>query len=196
MFTGIIEQLGKVKSIENYSGIRCLRIESEDIALDTKIGDSIAVNGVCLTVTKIDGKILSFEVVSETLNNTNLKDVKINDKVNLERSLKLQDKLGGHLVSGHVDCLGIIRKKFSRSGTEVFEIAVPSEFSRNIVDKGSVALDGISLTVAKVSGNVLSVNVIPHTLKETTLGLKSCSVKLNVEFDVIGKYVKSFLKDK
>ncbi|MFC1594725.1 riboflavin synthase [Candidatus Omnitrophota bacterium] len=194
MFTGIIEELGIVKEVKNYRGIRCLVIDTKNVSQGTKVGDSIAVNGVCLTVTSIKKTLLSFEVLSETLTTTNLKDVSVKNTVNLERSLKLNDRLSGHLVSGHIDCVGIVRGKTTRGGTTLFEIAVPEEFSRNMVVKGSVACDGISLTIAKLKGNIFSVNIIPHTLKTTTLGVKTCSGKVNVEFDMVGKYVKSFSK--
>ncbi|MFC1703713.1 riboflavin synthase [Candidatus Omnitrophota bacterium] len=190
MFTGIIEELGTIEKIKNYQGIRCFVIKTKEVCKDTLVGDSIAVNGVCLTVTKIDNQVLSFEVVAETLETTNLKQAKLKDKVNLERSLKLNDRLSGHLVSGHIDCVGVIRKKTVRSGTTIFEIALPEEFSKNIVAKGSVAIDGISLTVAKVQGNVFSVNIIPHTLESTTLGKRVCSDKVNLELDMVGKYVQ------
>lgn len=194
MFTGIIEELGVVEKIDSYRGIRRLKIKTEKVLQDARVGDSISVNGACLTITSIENNNLSFEVMPETLNNTDLKNLKVKDKVNLERALKLNDRLSGHLVSGHIDCLGVIRNKSNLSGNVVFDIAIANELMKYVVDKGSVAVDGISLTVAKIRGNVFSVNIIPHTLKNTTLAFKTPSDKVNIEFDLVGKHISSILK--
>ncbi len=187
MFTGIIEEIGKVKRIAYKAGAILLEINAKTTLVDTKIGDSIAVNGTCLTVVSIGNSYFSFEVMAQTFKNTNLGLLKIGQAVNLERSLKVGDRISGHFVSGHIDCLGLVRKKSLRNGNVEFEIAVPSAFVRYCLPKGSISLDGISLTLAKVCGNVFNVCIIPHTLKNTTLNFKGPSDKLNVEFDILAK---------
>ena len=155
--------------------------------VDTRFGESIAVNGVCLTVISIAGSSVGFEVMDTTLKNTNLGLLKIGAQVNLERSLKMGDRISGHFVSGHIDCLGVVRKKGLRNGSIEFEISVPFEFMRYCLPKGSVSVDGISLTLAKISVNTFTVCIIPHTLKNSTLNFKGHSDKLNVEFDILAK---------
>jgi len=187
MFTGIIEELGKIKKIIHKSGVILLEISAKNILADAKIGDSIAVNGVCLTIISIGKNCLSFEVMNTTLKNTNLGLLKIGQEVNLERSLKVGDRISGHFVNGHVDCLGLVRKKSIRNGNIEFDIAVAPNFMRYCLPKGSISLDGISLTLAKVQGNIFSVSIIPHTFKNTTLSSRGPSDKLNVEFDILAK---------
>jgi len=187
MFTGIVEELGKVKKITSKTGVTLLEISAKDVLADTKIGDSIAINGVCLTIVAIGKNCLSFEVMNTTLKNTNLGLLKIGQEVNLERSLKVGDRISGHFVNGHVDCLGLVRKKSLRNGNIEFDIAVAPVFMRYCLPKGSISLDGISLTLAKVQGNIFSVSIIPHTFKNTTLNSKGPSDKLNVEFDILAK---------
>jgi len=187
MFTGIVEELGKVKGIRHKAGVINLEISAKDILADTKIGDSIAANGVCLTVVSLTNSSVSFEIISQTLETTNLGLLKIGQAVNLERSLKVGDRVSGHFVTGHIDCLGLVRKKSLRNGNIEFEIAIPSVFTRYCLPKGSVSLDGISLTLAECLGNVFRVCIIPHTIKNTTLNSKGSSDKLNVEFDILAK---------
>lgn len=196
MFTGIIEELGKVVKIESLRGDRILTVKASQATESVKKGDSIAVNGVCLTATGIEKDNLSFEVIPETIDKTNLKFLKVSDLVNLERALKVNDRLGGHLISGHIDSVGIIRKKVFALGGYKFEIAVEKDLMQFIVPKGSVAVDGISLTVGEIRGNIFSVYIIPHTLKATTLGFKGPSNYVNIEVDILGKYVLSLLKSK
>ena len=188
MFTGIVEELGVVKNITRQGAIMGLSVKSTRCAQDAKVGDSIAVNGVCLTVVKTDAASLSFELLPETAGLTNLGKLKAGEKLNLERSLKIGDRLSGHFVSGHIDCLGIIRNKTYIARNPGFEIALPREFSKYIVPKGSVALDGISLTVVNKRSNVFTVYIIPHTLKNTTLGFKGPSAAVNIECDILAKY--------
>jgi len=194
MFTGIIEGLGSIGATRPAGQGKRLTIKA-DYALDqTKIGDSISVNGACLTVTKIEKDNLCFEVIPETIYKTNLKFVKVSESVNLERALKINDRLSGHLLSGHIDTIGIIRKKGFALGGYKFEIAVDKDWMSFIVPKGSIAVDGISLTVGEVKGNAFSVYIIPHTLKLTTLGFKGSSSYVNIEVDMLGKYVLSSVK--
>lgn len=190
MFTGIIEELGIVKNITKKGNVTVLSIKADKIIEGLKIGDSIAVNGVCLTAVNIDKGILSFELLSETVNITNLGKLRIGEKVNLERALKVGDRLSGHFVTGHIDCLGVIRNKTFFSGNLCFEIAVPAEFLKFLVSKGSVAVDGISLTIAAKKDSGFCVYLIPHTIKNATLGFKGASDKVNIEFDILAKYAK------
>lgn len=188
MFTGIIEELGTVKSISRKGDITVLSVETGRAAEGAKLGDSIALNGVCLTVIRIDKRTLSFELLSETSKLTNLSRLKISEKVNLERSLRMGDRLSGHFVTGHIDCPGIIRNKTYIAGNLCFEITVPFEFLKFIAPKGSVAVDGISLTVAGKRSNIFSIYIIPHTLRNTTLSFKGTSSQVNIEFDILAKY--------
>ncbi len=192
MFTGIIEELGEVKKISRRGAVTLFEVKADKVLAETKIGDSISVNGACLTVIKVEKDILSFEVMPETLKITNLGSIKLSDKVNLERSLKIGERLSGHFVTGHIDCMGIIRKKSYSNTNLCFEIAVPTEFSKYCIPKGSIAVDGISLTLVNIKSNNFSVYIIPHTLKNTTLGFKSPSHKVNIEFDILAKSSHGF----
>lgn len=189
MFTGIIEELGQVRRISRNTGVILLEINAKVSLIGTKVGDSIAVNGVCLTVVKIDPARsgVSFEVINTTGKNTNLGLLKIGQAVNLERSLKVGDRVSGHFVSGHIDCLGSVRRKSLRNGNLELAVAIPLLFMKYCLLKGSVSLDGVSLTLADKRANIFSVYVIPHTLKNTTLSFKGPSDKLNVEFDILAK---------
>ncbi|MBM3255358.1 MAG: riboflavin synthase [Candidatus Omnitrophica bacterium] len=192
MFSGIVEELGQVKNISRRSGnITVIEIGADKVLEDTLVGDSIAVNGACLTVTANKVGILSFEAMPETLKVTNLGRLKVLEKVNLERSLKVGDRISGHFVNGHIDCLGVIRNKKYMAGNLGLEIAVPLKFLPYAISKGSVALDGISLTIAEKSPATFSVYIIPHTLRNTTLSFKGPSDKLNVEFDILAKQAAS-----
>jgi len=187
MFSGIIEELGYVSRISRKGNNTILAVNATLIHQDVKTGDSISVNGACLTVVNKDAQSLSFEVMPETLKITNLGRLRITDKVNLERGLKLGDRLSGHFVTGHVDCLGNIRKKHYFNGNFGFEIAVPAEFRKFCLQKGSIAVDGVSLTIARRRSDTFAVYIIPHTLKNTTLGFKGPSDKVNIEFDILIK---------
>lgn len=187
MFTGIIEELGRVKRISPRAGVIFLEVSAKEVLLDTKIGDSISVNGVCLTVVSLGSNSVSFEVMQITGKQTNLGLLKIGQVVNLERSLRVGDRVSGHFVSGHIDCLGVVRKKSLRNGNLEFAVAIPPLFMKYCLPKGSISLDGVSLTLAAKRANVISVYIIPHTLKNTTLNFKGPSDKLNVEFDILAK---------
>lgn len=190
MFTGIVEELGQIEKICRRGKTTLLEIKAELASRDIKTGDSIAVNGVCLTLAGKNQGHLVFDVMPETLKVSNLGVLRIRDKVNLERALKIGDRLSGHFVTGHVDCAGIIRKKFYQENNLVFEIAVPAEFNAYIIPKGSIAVDGISLTIMKKSPPAFSVYIIPHTFKNTTLSFKGPSDKVNIEFDILVKKTK------
>jgi riboflavin synthase len=189
MFTGIVEEIGAVKGINKSSTGAALKIRTEKIHVDAKLGDSIAVNGACLSVTAINANIMSFDVIPETLKKTTLIDLKTGDSINLERSVKADARISGHFITGHVDYKGRINDIIKNQASIGFNISLPKEFSKFVVEKGSVALDGISLTVALVSKDNFTVYLIPHTLKNTTFGIKKKGDFVNVETDIIGKYV-------
>lgn len=187
MFSGIIEELGEVKRISKRAKNTLFEIKTSKVSEDTKIGDSISLNGVCLTVTKKEAQVLTFEAIPQTISVSNLGSLRISQKVNLERSLKVGDRLSGHFVTGHIDCTGIIRRKNYLNNNLCFEIAAPLEFMKYCFPKGSIAIDGISLTIVNKKSNTFSVYIIPHTFNNTTLGFKGPSDKVNLEFDILTK---------
>jgi len=187
MFTGIIEELGVVKKISRTGSIVILEISVSKINEGIKKGDSVSCNGTCLTVVNDNQGLLGFEIMPETIKTTNLGYLRAGEKINLERSLKVGDRISGHFVSGHIDCLGVIRKKINSSGNLILEIAVPTQYLKYCLLRGSVAVDGISLTIQEKKSGVFSVYIILHTLKETTLSFKGPSDKVNIEFDMLVK---------
>ena len=193
MFTGIIEDLGTVVRISRKGEDALLIVDAAMDLDDINIGDSISVSGACLTVTERGDKRFSADVSAETLARTNLKSLKTGDKVNLEKSLRLNSFLGGHLVLGHVDGIGKIQEKVSKANSIQFGLEIDAELGRHIVEKGSVAVDGISLTVNRCEKKRFYVNIIPHTARSTTLGFKKVADLVNIETDIIGKYVEKFL---
>jgi riboflavin synthase len=193
LFTGIIEELGTVLKLTSQKDSARLSVEALKILADTQIGDSIAVNGVCLTVTEISAKQFSVDIMYETLRKTNLLDLKPGNKVNLERALQLQTRLGGHLVSGHIDGIGTITALRQVGIAKVYVITTLPDLVSYLIPKGSIAIDGISLTIVDVGEDTFSVSLIPHTHANTTLGLKGLGSKVNLETDLLGKYVAKFL---
>jgi len=193
MFTGIVEELGTVRALRLLPESGQLTLEGKKVLDDTQIGDSIAVNGVCLTVIRMSDREFTVDVMAETLAKTNLSELKSGNKVNLERALQLKTRLGGHLVSGHVDGVGSIRRIVPWGIAQVYEINAPPALLSYMLPKGSIAIDGISLTVIDVEADFFSVSLIPHTFKETTLGLKGVGASVNLETDLIGKYVARFM---
>lgn len=193
MFTGIIEELGKVKSLKRTSRESRLVISAKKIMEDLHIGDSIAVNGVCLTVVLFTEGEFTVDVMNETFMRSSLGNLRIGDEVNLERAMPANGRFGGHIVSGHIDGTARIKACFDDGNAKWYEIAAGSELLDGIVMKGSVAIDGISLTVSKVSAQSFSVSIIPHTLDATVLKNKRPGDVVNIETDVIGKYVKQFV---
>ncbi len=193
MFTGIIEEMGSVKGLRREAGAARLAVSASLVLEGTAIGDSICVNGVCLTVVEMDGTAFSADVANETLKVTNLGDLRAGQKVNLERALRLSARIGGHLVTGHVDAVGRIREKKQEGNSWRIFIETPESALPYIIKKGSVAVDGISLTVADVEKTGFSIAMIPHTAKLTTLGYKSAGESVNLETDIIGKYVERLL---
>jgi riboflavin synthase len=194
LFTGLILELGEITSINRKSGGAVLSLKSDEIASAAKLGDSIAVNGVCLTVVKSRGKELSFDLSDETLRSTNIGSLNKGDAVNLEPSLRPDSKIGGHFVTGHVDTVGKIRSRVQGGDMLKFEIEAPSKVTDFLVEKGSVAVDGISLTVVDILKDSFTLVIIPHTAKLTTLGFKGAGDSVNIEVDILGKYVAKFLQ--
>jgi riboflavin synthase len=188
VFTGIVEELGTVRAVADHR----LEVACRTVAADSDVGASVAVNGVCLTVVARDGGSLSFDVTEETLARSGLERLRAGDPVNLERPLTLLSRLGGHLVQGHVDAVGEVAAVKRESGEVVLSVLVPAELMRYLVEKGSVAVDGVSLTVAGLDrlARTLSVALIPHTLAVTTLGSARPGDPVNLEVDVIARYVE------
>ena len=180
---GIVTEINKT-----WTGI-CLKIKAPGITSDVKLGDSISISGVCLSVVDIKDNILSFDVIQETLRKTTLGSLKINELVNLERSLKAGSRIGGHFVCGHIDYKGRIDEILKGSEGVGFRVSLPDEFSKLVVRKGPIALDGVSLTVVNVARENFTVYLIPHTLKVTTLGKKKKGDSVNIEIDLLGKYI-------
>jgi len=189
MFTGIVEEMGVVKGVNKTGAGALLKIRSEKVCSDTKIGDSICVNGSCLSVVEISGNILSFDVIPETLTRTAIAHLKTNDSVNLERSMKADSRIGGHFLTGHVDYKGTIVDISRKQESVGFKISLPKEYAGFVVEKGSAGIDGVSLTVSGVGKEDFTVYLIPHTLKNTTFSIKKKGDFINVETDIIGKYV-------
>lgn len=196
IFTGIIEELGVVKSIAINGASGCITIKARKVLEGTKLGDSIAVNGTCLTVTSINSDGFSADVMAETVRRTSLSQVGKGDMVNLERAMALNGRFGGHIVSGHIDGTGTITKYKKEENAIWVTIKVPEEILDLIVEKGSICIDGISLTVATVSDRDFQVSIIPHTAKETTLIQKKVGSLVNLENDIVGKYIKKFMDNK
>lgn len=194
MFTGIIEEIGTVKNIQRNGSNSFIVIEAKKVLEDVHLGDSIAVNGVCLTVTKTDGSIFQADVMNETLSRSSLGNLRQGSKVNLERAMAANGRFGGHIVSGHIDGTGTITDIRNDGIAVWYTIAADANIMRYIVEKGSVAIDGISLTVAKVTDRGFSVSVIPHTAEMTILSTKTKGQTVNLENDIIGKYVEKLMK--
>ncbi|RDV84721.1 riboflavin synthase [Ammonifex thiophilus] len=194
MFTGLVEEVGRVRRIVRGPASAQLEIEARRVLEDLRVGDSVAVNGACLTVTRLGSGSFWADAMAETLRRTNLGELGPGDRVNLERALRLGDRLGGHLVTGHVDGVGRILRKEREDVAWVLSIAAPSQVTPYLIEKGSVAVDGVSLTVVEVKGDIFKVALIPHTADHTVLGSKGPGDKVNLEADLIGKYVRRFLE--
>ena len=193
MFTGIIEEIGKVKAIVRHANSIKLTIGVHKILNDMHIGDSICTNGVCLTVTTFDDSSYTADVMPETMNRTNFKDLRINDLVNCERAMPANGRFGGHIVSGHIDGTGVISKMTRDDKAVRIRIETRPEILRFIVEKGSIAIDGISLIVTDVTSFDFGVSIIEHTQDETTLTKKKIGSTVNLENDIVGKYIEKFV---
>lgn len=193
VFTGIIEEIGKVKSIRRGTKSVTLEIEASKVLDGTLVGDSIATNGVCLTVTRLQGNTASFDVMPETVRRTSLSALKPGSMVNLERALTLQTRLGGHIVSGHVDGTGVVARMEKDDNALWLHIETSPQIMRYIIEKGSITIQGVSLTVAEVAANGFAVSLIPHTQNATTLHEAKVGDVVNLENDVIAKYVERLM---
>jgi len=193
MFTGIVEEKGRIVSVKRGPKSAVLSVQAMEIFQDMKIGDSIAVNGVCLTVTDFDSGVFRADVMRETLERSTLSQLKGGSQVNLERAMRADGRFGGHLVSGHIDGTGTIVNIKREDNAVWYVILANPGLMKYIIEKGSIAIDGISLTVAKVEGETFSVSIIPHTVERTILKEKTVGESVNLENDMVGKYIEKFL---
>ena len=192
MFSGLVEDVGIVEDFRLAPGGAKLRLRSN--LKDLKIGDSVAVNGVCLTLVSFEKNLLSFDLSQETLNRSNLRFLKKGDLVNLERALKVGDRIGGHILQGHVDFTSRIEGFFQRGQHWELRVQIPEEYLVYVVEKGSIGIDGISLTINSVQKGIISINIIPHTYQHTNLKSRKVGDLVNVELDILGKYVVNYIK--
>ena len=193
MFTGIIEEIGKITKSHPIAGGLSIKIEASKILDETKVNDSICIDGVCLTVTNLDESGFWVDAVGATLEKTTFTSIKSSSLVNLERSVRLNDRLGGHLVQGHVNGIGTISEIKKLGENYLLNIDVPENLERYLIKEGSIAINGISLTIANLNKNIVSISVIPHTWQNTNLKFKKINDKVNVEIDVLAKYVERLL---
>lgn len=194
MFTGIIAAIGKVDAVQPKGGDLSLQIATQGLELtDVALGDSIAINGVCLTVIKIDSATLSFDVSRESLERTSLSNVTPNSEVNLEKALAVGERLGGHFVSGHVDGLGTVISMNESARSIQFRIEIPVDLERYVAEKGSICIDGVSLTVNNIGEQWFEVNIIPHTMQETIISTYKVGSRVNLEVDLIARYLERLL---
>jgi riboflavin synthase len=193
MFTGIIEEIGKIEKITPIAGGFTLRIKAEKVIEDLTINDSVCIDGVCLTVTKKENDAFWADAVGATLEKTTINKIKADASVNLERSVRLSDRLGGHLVQGHVNGIGTISEIKKLGENYLIKILIPEDLEKYLIKEGSIAINGISLTIADVNGNEISISIIPHTWQNTNLKDKMVDNRVNVEIDILAKYVEKLL---
>ena len=196
MFTGIVEELGTIAAVEDQGDALRLTIHAQHVLADVGLGDSISVNGCCLTVAERDGDTWTADVMQETLDRTSLAGVQPGDRVNLERAVTPTTRLGGHIVQGHVDAVGVVRRRTPSEHWEVVEVEMPPELGRYLVEKGSVTVDGVSLTVVEAGPDAFTVSLIPETLARTTLGSRRPGDRVNLEVDILAKHVEKLLQSR
>ena len=195
MFTGIIQSLGTIADLQPKGGDMALVVNTGKLDMsDVELGDSIAVNGVCLTAISLTGSSFTADVSRETLSLTSLGNLSKGSKVNLEKALTLQTRLGGHMVSGHVDALGEVESRHNDGRSERFRIKAPKEIAKYIATKGSITIDGVSLTVNKVDGVFFEINIVPHTIEETIIGAYQAGTNVNLEVDVVARYLERLIQ--
>lgn len=192
MFTGIITEIGKVESINRVGNGLRLKVNGKQSAAGLNVNDSVAINGVCQTVVAKSKNSFEVVAVEETLKKTTFADLKIGNEVNLELAMRLNERLGGHIVQGHVDCVGIIKSVTKRTASWMFTVEIPKNFLKNVIPVGSIAIDGVSLTVAELESNFVTVSVIPHTMENTIFKNRKANDGVNLEFDFLGKYVINY----
>lgn len=193
MFTGIIEEIGEVFQIQQGAKSLKIKIKASKVLEDVSVGDSIAVNGICLTVCEFNDNTFSADVMAETIRKSSMSGLKMGSRVNLERAMSANGRFGGHIVSGHIDGIGKIENIKPEDNAIWFTISTTKDLSKYIVKKGSIAIDGISLTVTDVKGDVFKVSIIPHTAKETILSIKKSGDVVNLECDIVGKYIEKLI---
>ena len=193
MFTGLIEEIGKIEHLQTHRGTLRFTISTNEVIKDLSIDDSIAINGVCLTVVEFSKSNFQVEAVEETLSKTTLGSLKTGSQVNLERSLRFSDRMGGHFVQGHVDAVGKVIAVQGQEGGTLLSIEVSPHLLKYVISEGSIAINGVSLTVARLQENEITISLIPHTLEKTTLGNLKVGDGVNIEVDLIGKYVERIL---
>lgn len=196
MFTGIIEEVGQIAQIKKQGEFALVTVKAKKVLTDVQLGDSIAVNGVCLTVTSFTKEQFTADVMSETLKRTSLGELSLNSPVNLERAMAANGRFGGHIVSGHIDGTGTVAEITPADNATWYRINASPKLLRYIIEKGSITIDGISLTVVDVNDESFRVSIIPHTIKETNLGSKKIGSLVNLENDIVGKYIEQFLLKK
>ncbi len=194
MFTGIIQEEGRIVAARRVGGGVHLTVSAPESCKELKVNESVSVNGVCQTVIGVEGATFTVEAVEETLRKTTLGDLLAGSVVNLELPLRLSDRLGGHLVQGHVDCVGTIGSLEKKESSWLMAVDFPKEFTKYVIPVGSIAVDGVSLTVARVEGSRFVVSIIPHTLEKTTLSQAKAGRKVNLEFDLVGKYIEKLFE--
>jgi riboflavin synthase len=193
MFTGLIEEIGTIKAISPLGGGKTIEVSAKKILDDVKVDDSVSIEGVCQTVVSVASTSFVVEAVEETLRKTNFNKLSIGKKVNLERAMRLNDRLGGHLVQGHADCTGTIRQIRRETTGILIQVAYPSEYAKYLVRTGSVCVNGVSLTIARLDGGSFTVSIIPHTFNNTSFQFLKNGDSVNLEFDIIGKYLEKLL---
>ncbi|AHG75924.1 Riboflavin synthase alpha chain [Mannheimia varigena USDA-ARS-USMARC-1388] len=196
MFTGIIEEVGQIAQIKKQGEFAVVTVKAKKVLTDVQLGDSIAVNGVCLTVTSFTKEQFTADVMSETLKRTSLGELSLNSPVNLERAMAANGRFGGHIVSGHIDGTGTVAEITPADNSTWYRIKTSPKLMRYIIEKGSITIDGISLTVVDCDAESFRVSIIPHTIKETNLGSKKIGSLVNLENDIVGKYIEQFLLKK
>ncbi len=194
MFTGLIEEIGTIRGVQGQSNAISLTIQADYICPDLAVGDSIAINGVCLTVTLIQRPKFSVDAVEETVSRSSLRNLKVGSRVNLERALRLSDRLGGHLVTGHVDATGQVIAVTPKPNSRLITVRLDRKLMSYLIEKGSIAIDGVSLTIAELSDSTFTVSIIPETWKRTTMNEYRPGRLINIEVDLIGKYVERLIK--
>jgi riboflavin synthase len=194
MFTGVVEELGTVAGVQDQGDALRITIHAPHVLADAGLGDSISVNGCCLTVAEKDGDTWTADVMQETLDKTSLAGVEPGDRVNLERAVTATTRLGGHIVQGHVDGVGTVASRTRSEHWEVVEVSMPPELARYLVDKGSITVDGVSLTVVEARDDGFTVSLIPETLGRTTLGSRQVGDRVNLEVDILAKHVEKLLQ--
>ncbi|MCH7770846.1 MAG: riboflavin synthase [Bacteroidetes bacterium] len=196
MFTGIIEEIGKVSEVNPIPGGKTIKISAIKILNDISVNDSVSVNGVCLTTTQVDEQGFKVDAVGVTLEKTTISELQISSPVNLECSLKLSDRLGGHLVLGHVNGTGVIKEIIKLGNNYLIRVNVPNNLKKYLIDEGSITIDGISLTIAELKDSTIGISIIPHTWNNTTLQYKNAEDRVNIETDVLAKYVERLTNNK